>query len=42
MGEIPNVISISGSSLVMFSVFAFAMEEVISRHCIETRSIDHE
>ena len=42
MGEIPNIISISGSSLVMFSVFAFAMEEVISRHCIETRNIAHE
>jgi len=29
MGEIPNAISISGSSLVMLSVVAFALEEVI-------------
>ena len=43
MEEIPNIISISGSSLVMFSVFAFAMEEVISRHCcLETRRVAHE
>ena len=29
MSEIPNSISISGSSLVMFSVVAFALEEMI-------------
>ena len=29
MSEIPNPISISGSSLVMFSVVAFALEEMI-------------
>ena len=29
MGEIPNIISISGSSLVMFSVVAFALEEIV-------------
>ena len=42
MGEIPNIISISGSSMVMFSVIAFAMEEIISRHCIQSRGTDQE
>ena len=29
MGEIPNSISITGSTLVMFSVGAFALEDLI-------------
>ena len=29
MGEIPNALSITGSSFVMLSVVAFALEEMI-------------
>ena len=41
MGEIPNITGGCGSSLVMVSVIAFAMEEIVLKEVITKQFLIH-